>query len=158
MRGEPSQVVSTPQASRSGNPAAAPGTSISSDSGTTSDAALDRLANEARNRRRMTRRQGDLLRAAVDARLREVAPSAEAAALAGERRQVLADAVKWLPEPDRRVIACRYFLELAETAQVLGWRLGTGKSRTARGFARLRGLLDEQRAGQLQTQAEGLGG
>jgi RNA polymerase sigma-70 factor (ECF subfamily) len=45
-----------------------------------------------------------------------------------------------LPEPQRLVIACRYFLELSEdeTAEVLGIRRGTVKSRTARALDRLR--------------------
>jgi len=38
---------------------------------------------------------------------------------------------------------CRYILDLseAETAQVLGWPLGSVKSRTSRALNRLRGLL-----------------
>jgi len=40
-------------------------------------------------------------------------------------------------------VVCRYFLDLseAETAQVLGWPLGSVKSRTSRALNRLRGLL-----------------
>ena len=45
-----------------------------------------------------------------------------------------------LDERDRDVLACRYFLELSEeeTAEVLGVRRGTVKSRTARALERLR--------------------
>ncbi len=49
-------------------------------------------------------------------------------------------AVEPLGERDRDVLACRYFLELTEeeTAEVLGVRRGTVKSRTARALERLR--------------------
>ena len=45
-----------------------------------------------------------------------------------------------LRDDERDVVACRYFLGLSEeeTAQTLGVRLGTVKSRTARALARLR--------------------
>jgi RNA polymerase sigma-70 factor (ECF subfamily) len=45
-----------------------------------------------------------------------------------------------LDERDRDIITCRYFLELSEreTAEVLGVRPGTVKSRTARALARLK--------------------
>jgi RNA polymerase sigma-70 factor (ECF subfamily) len=48
--------------------------------------------------------------------------------------------VEALPEPQRIVISCRYFLELSEdeTAEVLGLRRGTVKSRTSRALERLR--------------------
>jgi RNA polymerase sigma-70 factor (ECF subfamily) len=47
--------------------------------------------------------------------------------------------VNRLDERDRDVITCRYFLELSEreTAEVLGVRQGTVKSRTSRALARL---------------------
>ena len=50
------------------------------------------------------------------------------------------DAVNGLRDEERDVVACRYFLGLSEdeTAQALGVRLGTVKSRTARALARLR--------------------
>jgi RNA polymerase sigma factor (sigma-70 family) len=70
----------------------------------------------------------------------EAAPSPEAALIEREQRQALVAAVDGLPEPQRLVIACRYFLELSEdeTAEVLGIRRGTVKSRTARALDRLR--------------------
>ena len=48
-----------------------------------------------------------------------------------------------LPDTERQVLVCRYFLDLseAETAQVLEWPLGSVKSRTSRALNRLRGLL-----------------
>ena len=55
------------------------------------------------------------------------------------KEQVLA-AVGRLPDPLRRVVVCRYLLELdeAETAVVLGVPRGTVKSRLSRGLGRLR--------------------
>ena len=99
------------------------------------------VANEARNRRRAsTRRDALTLRATVESSSGEAAPSPEAALLESERRKTLLAAVDALPEPHRLVIACRYFLELSEdeTAEVLGIRRGTVKSRTARALDRLR--------------------
>ena len=99
------------------------------------------VANEARNRRRAsTRRDALTLRATVESSSGEAAPSPEAALLEREQRQALVAAVDALPEPQRLVIACRYFLELSEdeTAEVLGIRRGTVKSRTARALDRLR--------------------
>jgi len=63
--------------------------------------------------------------------------------LAAERRARLLAAVNALPDRERRVLVCRYFLDLseAETAQVLGWPLGSVKSRTWRALNRLRGQL-----------------
>jgi RNA polymerase sigma-70 factor (ECF subfamily) len=51
-----------------------------------------------------------------------------------------------MPERDRLVIAARFFLDLseAETAEVLGCRRGTVKSRTSRALARLRSSLDDE--------------
>ena len=98
------------------------------------------VANEARNRRRSTgRRAGLWLRAAHESS-GDAAPSPEETLLASERREALIAAVNSLPEPARLAIACRYFLDLSEqeTAVVLGVRLGTVKSRTARALERLR--------------------
>jgi RNA polymerase sigma-70 factor (ECF subfamily) len=52
-------------------------------------------------------------------------------------------AVNALPDRERQVLVCRYFLDLseAETAQVLAWPLGSVKSRTSRALNRLRGQL-----------------
>ena len=99
------------------------------------------VANEARNRRRAsTRRDALTLRAGAESSSGEAAPSPEAALLEREQRKALVAAVDALPEPHRLVIACRYFLELSEdeTAEVLGIRRGTVKSRTARALGRLR--------------------
>ncbi|HEX6681026.1 MAG TPA: sigma-70 family RNA polymerase sigma factor [Gaiellaceae bacterium] len=102
---------------------------------------LQIVANEARNRRRSAgRRDALVLRAAASEPSGEAAPSPEAALLAAERREELLAAVETLPPDQRDTIACRYFLELSEeeTAQVLGIRRGTVKSRTARALERLR--------------------
>ena len=99
------------------------------------------VANEARNRRRSSARRDALaLRAAADRPSGEAAPSPEAALLDAERRTRLLAAVDELPDAQRLVVCCRYFLDLSEeeTASVLGLRLGTVKSRTARALARLR--------------------
>lgn len=64
----------------------------------------------------------------------------EDVAIARERRARLMEAVRGLPEREREAVVCRYFLQLseAETAEVLGCPLGSVKSRTFRGLARLR--------------------
>ena len=99
------------------------------------------VANEARNRRRSAgRRERLALRASEQPPSGDAVPSPEAALLEGEERRLLLEAVEELREEDRLVIACRYFLELSEdeTAEVLGIRRGTVKSRTARALDRLR--------------------
>ena len=102
------------------------------------------VANETRNLTRSRRR-----REALALRLCSTETEGTAAdgpvdqVLAAERRARLVAAVNALPERDRQVLVCRYFLELseAETAQVLAWPLGSVKSRTARALNRLRGLV-----------------
>jgi RNA polymerase sigma-70 factor, ECF subfamily len=104
------------------------------------------VANEAHNRRRSAQRRESLaLRAAFADASGGAVPSPEAATLDAESRRALLDAVTRLDEGDRDVLACRYFLELSEreTAQVLGVRHGTVKSRTARALERLRAEVGE---------------
>jgi RNA polymerase sigma-70 factor (ECF subfamily) len=108
---------------------------------------LQIVANEGRNRRRSAgRRTGLVLRTAAEAPSGEAAPSPEAALISGEEQKTLLDAVNKLKEDDRLVISCRYFLELseAETAEVLGWRRGTVKSRLSRALERLRAEIGER--------------
>jgi RNA polymerase sigma-70 factor (ECF subfamily) len=64
--------------------------------------------------------------------------------LAADQRAHLLAAVDLLPDDQRDVITCRYFLELSEeeTAAALGIRRGTVKSRTARALERLREVYD----------------
>jgi RNA polymerase sigma-70 factor (ECF subfamily) len=102
------------------------------------------VANETRNLIRSRRR-----RAALELRLCTAESSGTAAGgpvdevLAAERRAGLVAAVNALPDRERQVLVCRYFLDLseAETAQVLAWPLGSVKSRTSRALSKLRGLL-----------------
>jgi RNA polymerase sigma factor (sigma-70 family) len=102
---------------------------------------LQIVANEARNRVRSTGRREQLaLRAAAGVSSGGAAPSLEDAVLDADRRRALLAALEQLTGEAREILACRYLLELseAETASVLGVRLGTVKSRTARALDRLR--------------------
>jgi RNA polymerase sigma factor (sigma-70 family) len=102
------------------------------------------VTNETRNLTRSRRR-----RAALVPRLPSAESGGPAAAgpvdevLAAEQRAQLMAAVNALPDTERQVVVCRYFLELSEveTAQVLEWPLGSVKSRTSRALNRLRGRL-----------------
>jgi RNA polymerase sigma factor (sigma-70 family) len=99
------------------------------------------VANEARNRRRSAgRRAGLALRLAGTAASGDAAPSPEAAVLTGERREELLDAIARLDDRDRDILVHRFLLELdeQETAEALGIRKGTVKSRTSRALERLR--------------------
>ena len=99
---------------------------------------LQIVVNEARNRRRASgRRAGLELRLAAE---EETAPSAEMLAVGGEERRALLAAVGRLRDEDQLAIAARYFAGLseAETATVLGWKVGTVKSRLSRALERLR--------------------
>ena len=102
------------------------------------------VANETRNVSRSRRRRTALALRIPSAEPSSVAPGGPVdEALAAERRAWLVAAVNGLPDRERQVVVCRYFLDLsvAETAQVLAWPLGSVKSRTARALNRLRGLL-----------------
>lgn len=98
------------------------------------------VANEARNRRRSAGRRARLTARALQAAEPPVAPGPEGSVLSGERSAALLAALDRLDERDRAVIGCRYLLDLseAETAQVLGVRPGTVKSRLSRALGRLR--------------------
>lgn len=102
---------------------------------------LEIVSNEARNRRRAAgRRVAMELRVFEGSRTGGAAPSPEDAAVAAEERALLLRALRAVDEDDRRVVACRYFLDLstAETAAVLRWPEGTVKSRLSRALDRLR--------------------
>jgi RNA polymerase sigma factor (sigma-70 family) len=102
------------------------------------------VANETRNRMRSARRREALaLRLADDRPSGAPARAPEAAAISAERDRALLAAVGELPERDRLVVSCRYLLEMseAETARVLGIRVGTVKSRLSRALGKLRALL-----------------
>jgi RNA polymerase sigma-70 factor (ECF subfamily) len=107
------------------------------------------VANETRNAQRSGRRRADRERspaAVPDALLpgAEVAVDPAERAVAGERLDRLWRQVRALPEPYRRILVCRFLLDLdeAETAQVLGVSKGTVKSRTHRALRKLRALVD----------------
>lgn len=113
-------------------------------------------SNEARNRRRSAgRRERLTLRLVEGGPAGGTALSPEATALDRESRESLLTALESLPERDRTVIAYRYLLELseAETAQVLGVRPGTVKSRLSRALARLRAAMPVDVAGGVPTDA-----
>lgn len=110
---------------------------------------LQIVANEARNRRRSAGRRAHLaLRAATEHPSGGAAPSPEATLLASDERHRLLQAVSTLREEEQLVVACRYFLDLSEdeTAETLGLRRGTVKSRLSRALARLRVDLEEAHA------------
>jgi RNA polymerase sigma-70 factor (ECF subfamily) len=115
------------------------------------------VANEASNTRRSAGRRTNLalrLAAAEGPASVDAAPSPEAAALAALERRGLLDALNRLREADRLVIGYRFLLGLsdAEAAEVLGWPIGTVKSRGARALRKLRALMppDGTRAGAVE--------
>ncbi|MEP7059969.1 MAG: sigma-70 family RNA polymerase sigma factor [Actinomycetota bacterium] len=102
-------------------------------------------ANEARNKIRSTRRHSAIeLRLAAGRPSGDAAPLPEAVVLEREAGEGLVAALSRLSERDRLVICYRYLLDLteAETAEALGVRQGTVKSRLSRALARLRTELD----------------
>ena len=102
------------------------------------------VANETKNLTRSRRRRAALALRMCSADSADPAADAPVdAVLAAERRARLVAAVSALPDRERQVLVCRYFLDLseAETAQVLAWPLGSVKSRTSRALNRLRGQL-----------------
>jgi RNA polymerase sigma-70 factor (ECF subfamily) len=72
-----------------------------------------------------------------------VSASPESVVLAAETRDQLFSALRHLRDSDREVIGARYLLDLseAETAEAIGIRRGTVKSRTSRALRRLREIL-----------------
>ena len=108
------------------------------------------VANEGRNRRRSAARRAGLAERAarVEAPDRTVG-SPESAFLATETRKTLFAALSALRDEDREVIGARYLLDLseAETAETLGLRRGTVKSRTSRALGRLRVVLVQLEGG-----------
>jgi RNA polymerase sigma factor (sigma-70 family) len=97
------------------------------------------VANEARNRRRGRSRRPEIT---LDPGAGDAAagPGPEQSAVLADELARLLDVVNRLPDDDRQVVVCRYFLELSvdETAGVLGWPGGTVKSRLHRAVERLR--------------------
>lgn len=103
------------------------------------------VVNEARNRSRGNSRRPELAMDIEAAALPATEAGPEKAALDAERQARLLQAVNGLPEGDRQVVVCRYFLELSveETAGALGRPAGTVKSRLSRALDRLRALMGE---------------
>ena len=102
------------------------------------------VANETRNLTRSRRRRAALALRLSAAESGGAAPDCPVdVVLAAEQRAGLLAAVNELPGRERQALICRYFLDLseAETAKVLGWPLGSVKSRTFRALNRLRGRL-----------------
>lgn len=108
------------------------------------------VANEGRNRRRSAVRRAGLAERASNAEPRDaMVASPEAEVLAAETRRTLLAALERLRDEDREVIGARFLLDLseAETAETLGLRPGTVKSRTSRALGRLRAVLAELEGG-----------
>lgn len=102
------------------------------------------VANEARNRRKASRRrERAALRLQASLPATQAAPSPEEEVLASERRASLLDALNRLREEDRLTVAYRYVLGLSEVemATALGCARGTVKSRLSRALGRLREVL-----------------
>ncbi len=70
-------------------------------------------------------------------------PSAEGPALVRDRREVVLDALRALPQRQREVLVLRYYLDLSESdiATTLGISRGAVKSHASRGATALRSLL-----------------
>lgn len=109
------------------------------------------VTNEARNRRRSAGRRGSLVERLGRGQPGDDASgeaSPEAAAVAAERRLVLASALDSLDDRDRTVLALRYFADLSEVEMTAALHCspGTVKSRLSRARERLKAAL----AGQLE--------
>ncbi|MBV9133140.1 MAG: sigma-70 family RNA polymerase sigma factor, partial [Chloroflexi bacterium] len=104
------------------------------------------VINEAHDLLAARRRRVEALSRAIGAvEIVPLAASAEAAALSQRRREALLLALFELPEADRLVVTCRYFLDLSEgeIAEILGVARGTVKSRLSRALGRLRPILHD---------------
>jgi RNA polymerase sigma factor (sigma-70 family) len=104
------------------------------------------VANETRNLQRGWRRRRTLELRLAEPDVELVEPEREA--VAADARARLLAAVGALPDRDRQVLTCRYFLDLSEeeTAQVLAWPRGSVKSRLSRAIAKLRRALPDRLA------------
>jgi RNA polymerase sigma-70 factor (ECF subfamily) len=99
------------------------------------------VANTARNQRRSAGRRAALaLKASASSEIAVPAPEEPLP------REQLVLALNRMPEPDRLVLALRYFEDLSEMemAQALHVRPGTVKSRLSRAFARMRAELSKE--------------
>jgi RNA polymerase sigma-70 factor (ECF subfamily) len=101
------------------------------------------VANETSNLHRSWRRRTSL-ETRLALRQDTVDPTTpEQSALTADTSAIVLAAVNAMPERDRLVLTCRYFLDLseAETAQVLAWPRGSVKSRLSRALDKLRRAL-----------------
>jgi RNA polymerase sigma-70 factor (ECF subfamily) len=110
------------------------------------------VANETSNLRRSAGRRDARERSAwaqTEPLLLDSGATPEQAVLSAERRGALVRGLAGLSDEHRRVITCRYLLDLdeAETAAVLSWPRGTVKSRLHRAMRHLATRLGESRAG-----------
>jgi RNA polymerase sigma-70 factor (ECF subfamily) len=105
------------------------------------------VSNEAKNRRvSRSRRAALTLRAQQNRPSGGAAPSPEVAALEGEMRATVLDAMNALSDRDRLVLGYRYFLDLGEAdmAAALGVARGTIKSRLSRAQQRLKTEIERR--------------
>jgi len=104
------------------------------------------VANTARNQRRTARRWERSRTTAARMHPVDEAAGPEALAVQRSEDEELLAALARLPRVQRRVLACRYLMDLTEeeTATVLGIPRGTVKSRSARGLARLEKSLTRE--------------
>lgn len=116
------------------------------------------VANEARNRRKSSRRRSELIYQISGGASGGAAPSPEAATLQRESDEQVFSAVLRLNRKDQSLIGCRYFLDLseAETASLLRIPKGTVKSRLSRALHRLRDELAEP-SSSIERVQEGVG-
>jgi RNA polymerase sigma-70 factor (sigma-E family) len=72
-------------------------------------------------------------------------PGADEDVLATERRGVILEALRGLPDRQREVLALRYYLDLSEAdiAETLGISRGAVKSHASRGVAALRAQMED---------------
>ena len=110
------------------------------------------VANEARNVHRAAGRRSARERRAWEQSqpLLLSRPDDPADALLSvERQAALVRGLDRLSPEQRKVVTCRYLLDLdeAETVAVLGWPRGTVKSRLRRALARLRDVMDAESSG-----------
>lgn len=106
------------------------------------------VLNEARGRRRVRARGLRLSLRVGSFHQEELDTDPMDSVLLHERGELLAAAIAKLGPEHRRVIYCRYFLDLdeAETAVVLGCPRGTVKSRLSRAIGQLRTILAPENA------------
>jgi RNA polymerase sigma-70 factor (ECF subfamily) len=104
------------------------------------------VINEANNARRSAGRRWSAAERLATLDVPLDGPDPAASTLSGERRAELMAAIRRLPVPQQRVIACRFLLELdeGETATALGLPAGTVKSRLHRALRRLQRELSPE--------------